>query len=1187
MSSVRLRRHGLTAVLGLFVLAALESCGGGKPGNRTSESAVDGARAALESVEYGRLVDVYAWRRRFEDDADRIDPRKREPVLVRRNVLVHPLLRDENPITNGQARFRFLPYTPSVGHRELLVLFDDLLERDAFDLAMTQATSGIPLIDAHFAFAKGIPKQPPVVPRDATLRLKFDRKLGLDQDYFDATPGLVQVLQLAGDPDVLGTSRAYTPIPSHVLVESGGRALLVDLEVSGREAIGRVANPHGLPAALDVSSANIRLALPTTGPAAERFRVRIDKVEQLNGRGMNGATAVIRDFRSGHPTEAARGALPSTEAPRLTARKLMGLLAVDAETRMIVVHKRDADVVLRPRIPFVDGPYSTLDGRPLGPAYVPQGRALLSGDVIRQDVVSPHTGEVLTVHAQVLENLAIPAREGDPALGSGSAKDVARLVVDTLVAYDSAGHAVSFEAVDEGTGKDCTAVVHYCDELIVGTNNVDVGDRGRLAEFLELVPEPPRFDQHGTPLPINENIDPFATVTMHFSVPVALDTVRSENNFVLANELGAEPRFVEHPKTGCLAVVPTSVTDLHNDGTSVRLDTPLGLYHEQGTTEAYYVHLFDGDFGIRGSSGEPLELHEGQSGVEAITAKLVLAKTAPSNHVGSFLARMDRIDENGTSDTSSSPDYFGQYQIRDGKMHGLPGQRFSRVFDPVRMATIQNDHSRRCAPGPSFLYTQPILGSGIVEPFVSEGSRMQQSYREVDFGLSYSDPVEMEIDIEQLHWAPFLARTPSKLTFDLFDRVSMTLGHSEKRPDNRVLPTCASELGTALNGLELVFEDNYLDNSLRAEVVKDVSYTIDPNNAFAAATGTTMISYPRFQETFTFRDRRVMSIDGNGAVVGLGGSKRPNDGSSPDRTRDVTSPHIPEVDPDVDGANARQDDDYKGDRVQDLAPFALPLLVDFAVHPDDAANGKVIADNLFQVGILGAGTNVRVHSTGGIDGQLQEIIVDPTNAPIANGGWIGGAGNSVLVPPGDSVAYWAQADFVRKVSVVTSGYFDTLLPGRNAVQGPDGWPANPRGYPDLEKLGPTFGAAEFAVLLDPRPEDLPLGTQVIVEYRAASSFERSSDPYEFSSTETAASRNNLLNPHYACEQYRYLASGRVDARGVTAYALDIDDLIDARTEVAPRFLNFRITFVGDVDVVPTRTPYVGRLAIVWRVKEAK
>lgn len=1211
------RRLAQCVTLGL--VSMLVACGGGSPGNRTGDSAADGARAALLGIEYGRLVDIYAWKRVDIDDADRLAPSNRTPVLVEREVLVNPLVKDENPYTNGQARYRFLPYNPNVGHRELLILWDNEAEEDEFARALASAKAGLPVVSPFFAFASGLPQKPPIVPRDATLRLTFDRPLGLDQAFFDQTPGLVQVLRLTANPDLVDTSVAYTPVASRVISKNLGKQLLVDVEVSGREAANRVANPNGLPASLDQASANIRIALPVTGPAAERFRVRTDQVPQFNGKAVNGVAAVIRDFRSGNASDANNGALPDNEQPRLVARKEMGILSVDESKRMITVNKRFADVVLRPRVPFVDGPYSTIDGRPLGPNRIPQARALLSGDLIWQTVVSPETGERIRVVAEIVENLDIPAVENNPNLGVGKAAAVARLIVNTVHGFDSAGNRVTLESSTNPLGKECTAVAHYHHSILLGSGTVEVGDAARIAEFLRFVPAPPRFDSNNNPLPPNENISPTASVALNFSKPMALETVRPENNFVIANKLGAKAEYVENVKVGNLSVVPTQAADLENDGTSIRLTTPMGLFHEANEEETYYIHLLDGESGPKDRAGAELDLFEPVEGIAAVTTDFTLDKTATANYVGSFLARMDAIDENGTSEASASFDYFGQYQQRDGRLYGLLGQRFSRVLDQNTMPNIRNDLSGRClqnnaavalCPGvsPQFYQTPLMLFQGlggIAEPFIARGSRMQQTFRETDFALSSVEAAEMEIDVEQIHWAPFVARSPAKLTYDLFDRVSITLSHSEKRPDLRMVITqqganecCGYDNASFLSGLQTNFESNYLDNAPRVEVVKDVAYVINPNDAFAAVTGTTMISYPEFEQTFTWRDRRIMGLDSSGQSIGLGGAQNPTDPSRPDMTRDVSSPHIPEIDADVDGVNVRQDDDYKGDQVQDLSPFALPMLMDFFVYPDDAGNGLVKADNLFQIGYIGplypapghgyynAGwPNLRVHSTGGIDSQNNSIVVDPANERIALGGWVN---NAILgrfqAPPGDDHIYWGQADFVRKVSVATSGYIDTLIPGKNAVQGPIGWPSDPNGFPNLSTLGTDYRPSEFAVIMSPSPESLPQGTKILVEFRGSETFDKSDAVYAQSDTETAASRNNLLNPHFACEQFRYLASNRVQSGGVTNYVQDIDDLLSGDTGVAKRFLNYRLSFVNNANVEPARVPYIDYFAIVWRVR---
>lgn len=1224
MNTIRNGRIALCAILGLGVLGAGFSCSGGASGRASPGSVAKGAaRAKLVSVEFGRRVDVYAWRR-VNNSADRIDPRNREPVLVLRDVVINPQVRNEDPISNSQARYRFLPYDPSVGHRELLILFDDQAETRAFEDALAGAMSALPTVKPYFAFSKGLPTTPPVVPDDACIKLTFDRALGLDTAYFAATPSAVQILRLTADPEVVDPSLAYTPVNVRVVSQDNGKILLVDPEVSGNEAGSRNPNPEGLPPSLDGLTANIRIALPTEGTITKEFRVQPDAIPTLNSVDVNNKKAVIRDLRSANSQDENNGHLIDVEDPMLVARKAMGILSVDLQNRILMLNKQFADVIIRGRLPYVDGPTSRIDGKPLGAQKVPQGTPFLHGDVLWQDVISP-AGERVRVKAEVLRNLEIPEVEDDPSLGIGGGNPIARVEVSTVRGFDSKGNQVTFAANDLPLGADCTCVVHYHHQVEI--NGKEVGDSTRLAEFLTFVPAPPRLDANRNPVPPNENIDPMASVALSFSKPMALGTVRPEDNFVIANKLGAEARFIEHVKVGNLAVVPTLAADLSLDATTIRLSTPLGLFHQKGSEELYYVHLRDGKEGPRDRSGRMLDLFD-LVDVPALTFNFSLDDERGDNLVASVLRRMNSPDEDGTSDQDTTLDYFGQFQQRDGRLFGWPSTRFSRVADNTTLATVRRDLCGECVaqgakqapcagiPNPMVLYQTPLmifnippLAGGISEPFVAQGSRLQMTYREDDFQLNYIDPTQLEIDVEQLHWAPFVGRTPSLLTYDLFDRVTIILGTAEKRPDMRPQVVtqgpsqcCTWDGASFLSGLTPSFAGNYVDNGVPVEVVKDKAYAINPNNAFATSTGSTMIPYPKFDQTYTWRDRRYMGWDFSSNVArGLGGSQQPNDPNTPDRTKDITSPHVPEVNPDIDGMNCKQPDDYLGNNTQDHGPFALPLLVDFLVYPDDPENGLAKGDNLFQIGYIGpiypnpghgyynqGWPWLRVHSTGGLDNQQNQIIVDPRNERLASGGWLN---NQILgrfqAPPGDDHIYWAQGDFVRKISVVTYGYVDMLQPGKNEVQGPQGWAGDKAGYPNLAAISTKHRPAEFAILMSPAPEKLPQGTKVLVEYRGSETFDKADTVYAFKADETASSRGNLLNPHFACEQYRYQWSARVLSSGFTNYVKDPDDLINGDTLVAPRYLNVRFTFVNNTNVSPARIPFVDYFALAWRVKDPK
>ena len=381
MISTRKQTRAFWSLLGSAALLGLVACSGGDGGN-TGNEARTGARAALTNIEYGRMVDVYAWRRRVPANADRLDPRGREPVLVERNVLVGPSLLNEDRFGNASARYRFLPYDPELGHRELLILYDNQHpdEGAAFNRALESARAGVLTVAPYYAFAQGVRTPPPLVPRDATLRLTFDRPLGLGTDFFEGTRGAVQILRLTGNPNDVDPNLAYQPVTNRVVSKNNGKVLLVDLEVSGSETgQNRNPNPAGLPESLDDKTANIRIALPTSGSLAKQFRVRVDSADQFNSVDLQGNKAVVRDFRAGNRFDSNNGHLPDVDDPTVVARKDAGILAINEAERLLTINKRFADLVLRGRLPFADGPVDPNTGLPTGPDQDAAGTCLPRG----------------------------------------------------------------------------------------------------------------------------------------------------------------------------------------------------------------------------------------------------------------------------------------------------------------------------------------------------------------------------------------------------------------------------------------------------------------------------------------------------------------------------------------------------------------------------------------------------------------------------------------------------------------------------------------------------------------------------------------------------------------------------------------------------------------------------------------
>ena len=318
----------------------------------------------------------------------------------------------------------------------------------------------------------------------------------------------------------------------------------------------------------------------------------------------------------------------------------------------------------------------------------------------------------------------------------------------------------------------------------------------------------------------------------------------------------------------------------------------------------------------------------------------------------------------------------------------------------------------------------------------------------------------------------------------------------------------------------------------------------------------------------------------------------------------------------------------------------MPLLLDFKVYADDPANGLARGVNQFHIGYIGVcwsgapgafgyypgtnGTNsgpqgfllacgsnwpvTRVHTSGGLDGlnnQREVFVIDPANEEVASGGWIfdpglGDTTNGLVFHPGqDDHVQWAKADFVRRVSVVTTGFFDTLQPNKHALTAADTlWPgtANPGGLPDLATLGATRGVvyrpSDMVAIVDPPLQTAPVGTSMSLELRGVDSFDNSDVIYDSTTMDRFDMRGNLLNPNYACEAYRYAMPNstltknlpRVDATGLTPYVQPDDlDTIRASDGLLPRFFNMRLVFENDIGPDPVEAPSIRSIGIAYRL----
>jgi hypothetical protein len=1121
------------------------------------------AGASLVRTDYGRLVDVYAYRRIDDAESDRRLTTNREPVLIARNVVVDPdieteALFDSVGETRPTANYRFLPFDIAVGHDELLILWDDETESVQFQSAYDRAVSRLVELSPAYRDQNTVLSPIPIVPRNAAIKLTFDGDLGVGTSFFAVNPSVIQVLEIRDDPSIVSPSRAFSPADVRILCD-GGPVVIVDTSIVGGESTTGRASP-GLEPSPDRQNANYRIAIPTSGIASRQLSVSPDQDPNLNGIDARGDAAVIRDFRSGNTQDGRVGALTDFEPPMILTQRRMGVLSVDAANRTVTVAKRGANLAIRGRLPFVDGVIDAETRLPRGPRGVPTVNAsgspmpLPTGDFIVQLVESPATGEVVEIRAEVVQVLDVGTVAGDgnfagPGLTSGGTDGgelaTVTLKLATISARDSAGNEVFFTGEDNsGAGKECDVSVRYYESVRYASGAATLTDAPRRNEFLLIDPNP------AGPGP-NEGLLPESSVAVRFSEPLDLSTVSPFDNFVVTNPECDADTFQDvlgQPKSASLNILLARLIDENGDATLLKLLPPEGLFHQNGQAEQYWFHIDVASAGVADFSGNILDVFDRRPPDSADpniplrnwSTPFTLDADALDNLVGSRVFRFEAADEDGSAD--GSQDFFGQFQIANGMLSGAPVTRRSVTADGQNLGSIQRWDKGECvAPetpatpgppptprippqstppggsyGPGVLYrtpsmvatqltpplvfqppTGPQVFGGIIEPHTSRGARMQMTYREDDFGLSYHDPNDHNIDIEQMHWAPW---NDSVVLFDRFDRYTMRLAHSKKRPDRLFTftfldptdPTqggnCGYDCLSLFSGLSTRFDDNVLRGSAYyGTVVDDSEYVINPNDAFRAASGVKYVPYPTFSSTYTWRDHRLVSWDSREGAVGLGGAQSadadPPDG---DRTASVSSPWIQD-DPTtavglpqpIDGwvfeQLVRDQADFLGDRSLDHDPIALPLLVDLQIWPDDTRS-VANAGNQFHIAYLGpiwsavdpagyysqgggvstvaapAGPDpftctgidwpfLRVYSFGGPDPNRTGAVnfLEPDKEQIARGGVIKdmGIGDPVfgLAPtkPGDDHLHWAQMDFVRRVSMQTFGFFDTQLPNQHGL----------------------------------------------------------------------------------------------------------------------------------------------------------
>ena len=626
--------------------------------------------------------------------------------------------------------------------------------------------------------------------------------------------------------------------------------------------------------------------------------------------------------------------------------------------------------------------------------------------------------------------------------------------------------------------------------------------------FLTFTPDPVTLPAEG--------VDPFSTISVRFSEPVDVGTVRSLDSFVLAstddtNSVGGElyaaddewnsgegemvgdyidrlPGFSQDTSvsgSGRIMFGPISVTGDAQGYTMAPvsgISDPFGA----GSSIELTVALRDGSSGILDLSGNSMGFSGFVAGHSSQTLDFTLDGTPPSDSY--FALRGNGVDEDG----DHLPEYGGQLgnQLGDGILRARALSRFSRQADNTNL----------------YIGQRLKFTFGLMTPLVPAGSVLQTlwAYHHLGFGLTAE--AEFNIDVEGLNWSPY----EGILYDDTFERYSVALAHSSRFPDDYISPTSGYP-AYPNSGLKRLssnkFDDNifgYGDNpttyaDLDEVICFDTSYSVSSVNQFQTAGGTYMYPWPDFQRTYTWRDTSFPKPNGTSLKGGSGA-----DYGVPPATIGGTPVYNALYYPSV----------------------ALPLLMRYRCYPRGGEWGY----NGFQVSIMVGSSNrpaFRVFSSGGLPGgstSYELVYPDlPTSGTNPEGGY-----NTLT---GDATKgwgpelYWGQADFVTRISRLYTHWFhfggslDTL--------------SNVTLEPTLTQANP--------------------GTSVEVEYRAASLVDTSP---------CGAEEPSALTDAFGFDAYGdYLDDGCGSVIGAGDWTSDAADLA---TQGLPYF-QLRFTFVANID----------------------
>ncbi len=507
-----------------------------------------------------------------------------------------------------------------------------------------------------------------------------------------------------------------------------------------------------------------------------------------------------------------------------------------------------------------------------------------------------------------------------------------------------------------------------------------------------------------------------------------------------------------------------------------------------GGSTTYAFSLRDSVDGIRDLAGNPVDFTSFVAGSAGSGAMEISSKDPGANDVKYFSLRGGSSDE----DNDGLPEFDGQFTVQPGKLSG----RTPAIIE--RSADSGNEFI-----GAGNAITDPLASPA--EPLTPFGAVVMTVYRPEDFGFgspalgsSFFNRNEYNMDVGSFAWAPF----GGNILDENFPRVSLALSHANVIPDE-VLDISGRPVfpGSGLSSA-VDFVQNVLgtDEGITEEVVFDSSYRLSALDLFRSESGQQYLPWPDFTSNYTWRDTAIDQSITGGAID--------SQGSPP--------AHL--------GAPAWLP--------EEVPSIGLALLCRFRCY----FVGNITPRNRFTVSQMVATSALpawRVFSAGGIDSGGNEHPVIPDNSDFGGTRPVGGYANGQQTNPADSLAYWATADFVVRVSRLHTHWFD------------------------MGGVLPVDGL--LGTVTEPSLAFQETGTELIVEYRGAFSVSHPSNPLTAPSPLTDAEKAFDVYGDFRSE---LTTIGSVSTPG--PWTRDFRDLEATATD-SFRYFQARISFISNAD----------------------